>query len=58
MAQNWLADDGSRAGPPREPAVPPRRQPLVLWSLLVGVTLALRMTRPHIITPAPEHALT
>jgi hypothetical protein len=31
---------------------------LVLWSLLVSVTLALRKTRPHIITPTPEHALT
>ena len=25
--QNWLADDASRAGPLREPAVPPRRRP-------------------------------
>jgi hypothetical protein len=31
---------------------------LVLWSLLVGVTLALRNTRTSIIAPAPEHALT
>jgi hypothetical protein len=27
MAQNWLADDASQAGPLREPTVPPRRQP-------------------------------
>jgi hypothetical protein len=31
---------------------------LVVWSLLVGITLALRKTRPHITAPAPEHALT
>lgn len=30
---------------------------LVLWSLLVGITLAVRKTRPRIIASMPEHAL-
>jgi len=30
---------------------------LVLWSLLVGVTLTLRMVRRPVADPAPEHAL-
>jgi hypothetical protein len=31
---------------------------LVLWSVLVSVTLALRKTRPDVIAPTPEPALT
>jgi hypothetical protein len=31
---------------------------LVLWSLLVSITLALRKTRPHVTAPTAQHALT